>query len=1535
MRNVILLFLCLLSSNVFSGELLQPQIVHSERRLVLRLSGNWSVLPFADYEFKLPEEKAAWKREMVPSPNGISEFIRSNPGWPYMPNPVELIEGDAYKYKDNFGAWFSCEFDVTPEQLTGRTALLRLNGAAYKSVVWLNGHKVGESVLGTVPAEYAVNSAIKSGRNRLLIALTTRESLLDLPTRSFISPSSGVMPGFWAPVDLVFAPVVHVTDVFVKTSVSRKQIAAEITARNSGKEECEFIPEVWIVNAADERIHSFQGSPERIKPGTEKTFTVSSDWIAPELWDTDNPVLYTAVTSLIMRGKKVESYPQRFGFREFTIQGRDFFLNGKRIVLRRSTTFESLNSRAKLSDIRDRMGSFNCIRTTLGFGGTEQIDKADRCGMLVTPETAWHHDEKFPSKHSNLWLPNLLEYYTRWIKSLRNHPSVIIWNLTNETYWDRNDPVEMAIAKQIVEHVRKLDPTRPQEADGDHNWNGLLPITVIHYPEGTAGTLRHQYPNSGVIVPNDAYWLKPGQESNGWNPNFKWDRPLMLGEYSMCQQTDVASSFGGDAYYDWEKWRYQDIQGDDGKADNPVADTLQIYTDYYRSIGVASVNPWTGYLQSALRDIMVRPMDFHPNFFGGQTGTRVIGVFNDTRRDLNANLKCRITLDGSTVWAKTIHCYMPASTYKAIDLSFELPGVPDNTRGQLSVELQGTEDYRYNSYARHEEEIFVLPDYATLGAMNCEGGVMFDPSGETAKVFNSVGLRVPGVSTLDESTLAGKRLLILGEDAQYAPYLSRIAEFASAGGRVLVLPQKDWKPMANGQPENDREHAASMCWSNQAGSSMLAGIDGRQLRFWRPDNVLSYESFWKPANGNFKIILGCGGKFGMRWSPLLTTRQGKGEYILTRLNLCAAAHVEPMAGYFLRRLVKYGLSEPLEPEPVVLNLLAGENLELRKALRILSVPYRDGAGDSGAVLVDASAEITSATAKALRLRAENGDSIWLHGFTPETVGKLNEVLPFKPILDEVEPNIQAAAVRGTEPLMDGLGTYDFFWSSWSWFTNDNMFKGVKATCPIGRYWLRLPGLNRGTYLLEPKLLVKIPAGKGAFLFDTVNWQQGISLEPDKACRIVSSLLTNLGVKIEPVKSILWKFSHVDLSRYANMGYWDKVADDGKGGWTDQGQNDMRFFLLNHTGRMNGQDNALEVDVPAWQPNIRFGGIAYNLIDPKANGGKAVLSFRGQGHGEKLLASTKGIPVNFKAERLWFLHAAGWASTLPVGTTIAHYIVRYEDGTTEVIPVQYGINVGDWFHPAPMPQAELTWTGRNLVQSPVGVWSMSWENPHIDKQITSLDIEGGIAQAQFVLLGITGGIAENNTVKTLTGWDMRRWKDGQVPNLVGGKTSLKALGTPAPELTPQGLQFGMNRALSADDEYIASLPRGRSFSLLAEIIPQGAPAAYFGGICEMRGPEAGFRLHMDKRLRLVAEIYTTEGKSVWVTSSIALQKGLVYRVELRFESGMAYLYINSKLDTTYEVAIPYPDGPRVLIGQTSGPEYFFNGIISRIEILVDS
>ena len=98
-----------------------------------------------------------------------------------------------------------------------------------------------------------------------------------------------------------------------------------------------------------------------------------------------------------------------------------------------------------------------------------------------------------------------------------------------------------------------------------------------------------------------------------------------------------------------------------------------------------------------------------------------------------------------------------------------------------------------------------------------------------------------------------------------------------------------------------------------------------------------------------------------------------------------------------------------------------------------------------------------------------------------------------------------------------------------------------------------------------------------------------------------------------------KFEFVDLSKVCNMGFKDEVADDGKGGWTDQGsQNDLRIIPVGEQ---------------------IFAGISFNIIDPDRNKGKSCIVLYGTY--KPLFPKEAVIPVDRKAEVIYFLHTAAW------------------------------------------------------------------------------------------------------------------------------------------------------------------------------------------------------------------------------------------------------------------------------------------------------
>lgn len=1509
-----------------------PALVANGPRAILSLDGTWQVQPVDNLQFSYPPPATGWKDEQVPLTSTPS--IKSAAGGYYGDAlPAYMTKDGALKLTQGTGAWFKRSFEVPAGSLAGKRAILHFGGMAFRSATYLNGQKLGEWVLGQVPVDYDVTSVLKPGAaNEVCVALTAREGIIDVPNRTFIAPTFATDAGIWGDVELRLVPEARIDDLFIKTSVSQKQITIDTTLVNAGKTPRTVTPSALVVDKSGTPQTTVAGPAVTLAAGETKTVTLSQDWLAPHLWAPETPALYFAQVSITDAKGLVDRKAERFGFREFEIRGRDFYLNGVRTVLLRNSFLTGLGANPEdvYRMVRAQAGKpYNCARLHLGFQANALFDAADELGLMLVPESAWANalDAKTMMDKKDLWLPNIEAYTRAFIKLHRNNPSVIIWSLDNETQWEMTDDAHMAIADRVLAAAKSVDTTRPFQADGDNDWGGRLPICNIHYPEGeVANALRAKYPNSGFVFPNDFYWLSKDGVNEAWRAKFKWDRPLVIGEYwDASGDPELRSGFMGESVYDWQKWRSQDFSGRDSKPDNEYQAALQGITDAYRIMGVAGVNPWAGDRQIVMPPVAVRPVDFFPNCFGGQTNVRKVMVFNDTSRNYDyMNLQCRLVSEGRTLWEKIIDIDGRAGVYQTVDVPVACPVVSRQVPANLEVRLRMWEAGGFHQIGLYEDRVFLMPR-ADLSDLSNRGLVLLDSSGETAKALGSLGLKLTPVAAVSAESLGAAKTLIIGRNTNATPFRSAITAYAKAGGRVLVLQQDNWIPLAPALPESDSRHVSTRSWKRAWNSPVTAGLDDHQLSYWRPDHLVSLKTFDKPASGTSVSLLDCGGLFGLRWSPLLQVPFGDGVFLLSQLNLTDRVDAEPLAGHLLDRLIRGCLDyEPKTTQP--LGVLAGTNDALKKVLAACNVATAEGVG-AGPTLVDATAPLTAADVEKLKASLAGGGTVWLHGFSAATIANVAGLLPFKAEFVDPDKTVLTGIRRSTDPLMSGISSGDLAWARLDIGGRLDYFEAAKATTPLGGPVLKVPSLDAGEPLIEPGLLVKIPVGKGTVLFDTLLWDQALGAEGDKVSRLVSRLAANMGAKLVEIggEEKSYAYSYVDLARFATAGYYEPPG----GLW------DMRYFLINHTGKVNG----MEVAGTEFPAVAKFAGRPFTLVDPKKNGGKAVVALRGE-HQPTLPETAQGLSLGRKADKLWFLHAAAWA---PADTAkeIARYVIRYADGTQEVFPLRYENEVGDWYAPKPLPGARVGWTGSAEGHSPIGLFVTEWTNPHPEKVIATMDVVGHLQATNIILVGVTAGVEQNapEGQALVADWNFAMAANQQVPNGVTGGGPLtfdeKASPTLAELAGEKGLRFKDGQRLNGNPRQTPGLGVAGPFTLEMRFAPEGKPVGYMSGLySDLIYDNAGFRLVIGPRMNLSVEIYTGLGheKARYITGKTVLELGRFYTATLKFDGKFAYLYLDGKLDGSVETAPPAPCLEPLEIGDTPGKDYLFTGIISSVKVL---
>jgi hypothetical protein len=185
---------------------------------------------------------------------------------------------------------------------------------------------------------------------------------------------------------------------------------------------------------------------------------------------------------------------------------------------------------------------------------------------------------------------------------------------------------------------------------------------------------------------------------------------------------------------------------------------------------------------------------------------------------------------------------------------------------------------------------------------------------------------------------------------------------------------------------------------------------------------------------------------------------------------------------------------------------------------------------------------------------------------------------------------------------------------------------------------------------------------------------------------------------------------VNFSKQANMSFTDKVAEDGKGGWTDQGpENDLRIMPLGKR---------------------KFGNVEFNIIDPAKNNNKSCIVLAGEQRPAMLREVV--IPMNGQSFKyLYFLHATAWSQsvTAPIGSITA----RYTDGTESELEVISNKDVGDWWGAYALGNAEVIWTAENR-STYVGLYLTRFELQ--PKPIRSLKINSN-GKCVWMIAGISG------------------------------------------------------------------------------------------------------------------------------------------------------------------------------------------------------
>ncbi len=206
-----------------------------------------------------------------------------------------------------------------------------------------------------------------------------------------------------------------------------------------------------------------------------------------EPWSAERPRLYSLRIVLgAPGGQVVDEATFRIGFRRVEIRGLDLLVNGRRIYIRgvnrhdfdqhtgRVVSVESM--RADL--VQMKQFGFNAVRTSHYPNDPAFLDLTDELGLYVVDEAdieshAFQSTLCDDSRYLNQWVTRV----SRMAERDKNHPSVILWSLGNESGHGLNHDAAAA-------WLRGYDSSRPLHYEGAirYDWTSDQAVTDITCP---------------------------------------------------------------------------------------------------------------------------------------------------------------------------------------------------------------------------------------------------------------------------------------------------------------------------------------------------------------------------------------------------------------------------------------------------------------------------------------------------------------------------------------------------------------------------------------------------------------------------------------------------------------------------------------------------------------------------------------------------------------------------------------------------------------------------------------------------------------------------------------------------------------------------------------------------------------------------------------------------------------------------------------------------------------------------------------------
>jgi len=439
-----------------------------------------------------------WKINTRPENNSRTDKMFTS--WDDIRVPGELaMQGFDIEYDKPF---IYKKLVMIPPDFRGQMIVLRFDGVYSYSRLWINDNFVGEHHGGFTRWENDITEWAPPGKP-IVVTLEVTDM------KDEISFGSGYakhqIGGILRDVTLYALPQNHINDFVIESDLDNEYNDATLkfSFRSFQKQNAVVLftltdPQGNIIQLSNNKVDLSQGENQK---------SVSNLVSKPLKWDAEHPNLYSLKAELTVGNKKIYSFTEKVGFREVEIRKNMLLINGQPVKFRGACRHDihptlgriATDQYDKADALLAKEANINFIRTSHYPPSERFLKYCDEYGIYVEAESAvcfvgTHSDPAlFPRTESAS--QNNPGYENRYLNQLqemlntsRNHPSVIMWSLGNESIYGSNFQKSFTLLKN-EDTTRPIIFSYPGSVPAEEKCYDIL---SMHYP-GFDGNVFNQY----------------------------------------------------------------------------------------------------------------------------------------------------------------------------------------------------------------------------------------------------------------------------------------------------------------------------------------------------------------------------------------------------------------------------------------------------------------------------------------------------------------------------------------------------------------------------------------------------------------------------------------------------------------------------------------------------------------------------------------------------------------------------------------------------------------------------------------------------------------------------------------------------------------------------------------------------------------------------------------------------------------------------------------------------------------------------------